>query len=209
MPESEPLPIASIPVLSPLAAVSCGDGNDPRGRSGADMQGSEPSRFTAALAGIGLYVAYPLVSLAGATVREAAEAGPHCVAALAIDWSKASHDCFNDTLFPPEFVAIPIWFVLLLPFARLAFSMFAPDPDGRSRLWRLAGRSPAASYFPVLQFCGAVGALVCVWLAWSYPLHPIAAPYLIYWAVFIAWFALGAGVSWPRRAAAVRAAVRD
>jgi hypothetical protein len=109
--------------------------------------------------------------------------------------------CPNDYL-PIMELLLPIVTVgLLYPFARLSFSLLAPDPVSREMRWRLATDAAKADVFPILQIGAAIGGLWTLWRATSYVGIPDGAPYLAFWLVFTCWFTVALAAAWPRRRA--------
>jgi hypothetical protein len=107
-------------------------------------------------------------------------------------------DCFNDAL--PFEIFIPFFaLILLYPFGRLAFSLFAPDPEKRTFGWRLATSSKGQSLFPILHAFPAAGAAWGIWRALTYPMILEMWPYILFWLLFSGWFILGIIVAWPVR----------
>jgi hypothetical protein len=109
--------------------------------------------------------------------------------------------CPNDYLPIVELVLPIVTLALLYPFARLSFSLLAPDPGSREMRWRLATDANKADVFPILQIGAVVGVLWTLWRAATYIGIPDGAPYLGFWAVFAAWFAVALAVAWPWRSA--------
>ena len=98
-------------------------------------------------------------------------------------------DCFNDYL-PIVELALPVLaLILIYPFARVAFSLFAPEPSQLDRPWRFAKPD---LWHPGLQIAAAIGCGWAIWRAFSYPLAIELWPYIAFWLVFAIWFALGA-----------------
>lgn len=95
-----------------------------------------------------------------------------------------------------ELVLPVVVLALLYPFARLAFSLYAPDPGERTLRWRLATRSDKEDLFPMLPIFSSIGAVWAMWRAASYAGPSEFLPYLLFWAVFATWFILGTACSW-------------
>jgi hypothetical protein len=108
-------------------------------------------------------------------------------------------DCFNDYLPILEF-SLPILALLLLyPFARFSFSLYAPDPEVRSMKWRLATDTPLSQYFPTFHVTAGAGLAWTVWRAFTYPPTGEMWPYWMFWLTFAGWFAAGILAAWPRK----------
>jgi hypothetical protein len=115
-------------------------------------------------------------------------------------WFKGSFDdCFNDYL-PIAELGAPIVAVLLLyPFYRFAFCVFAPRVGERSAKWRLASRSSASSWHPVLLIASAMG---CAWALWRlalYPVDSVTLPFMAFWFLFALWFAISGWYAAPSK----------
>jgi len=108
-------------------------------------------------------------------------------------------DCFNDYL-PILELMIPIGSVIVSwMFARFAFVLWAPTPDGRNMRWRFASSSPAEDYWPLLHGIAALGALWAFWRASTYFFAAELWPFALFWMVFAIWFGIGLGLAWPRK----------
>jgi hypothetical protein len=110
-------------------------------------------------------------------------------------------DCFNDYLPILELVLPFLVLLVLYPFARFSFSLYAPDPAMRTLKWRLATKTPLSEYFPTFHLMVGVGLSWTLWRAASYPRVPEMWPYLSFWLTFAAWFACGLMAAWPKREA--------
>lgn len=96
-------------------------------------------------------------------------------------------------------LVLPVFTIALLyPFARLSFSLFAPDPGAREMKWRLATDANKEDVFPILQIGAGLGFVWALWRATTYLGVPDSTPYLSFWFVFGAWFAAGLAIAWPR-----------
>lgn len=153
---------------------------------------SDTVRLSLAAAGIALWAAYPFV------LQHGGAAVWHYQCSRA-PWIDGEDPCFTDYLPVMEEAAVVVMLLLAYPFARFAFTLFAPPPPERGRRWRLAGASAAWHRYPGLQILAALGLPWAVLHARPYPLA--LYPYLTYWAAWIAWFCLGIWMSRPRRKA--------
>lgn len=151
---------------------------------------TEKQRFWVADAGIGLWLAFPFVYWLSTRARWLQRCSGRT-------YTGEFDDCFNDMLPVFEILAFPLTFILIYPFARLAFGMFGPASDVRTYRWRFAARSGGSDYFPSFQICAAVGIVwACLHLS-SLPLW-LRFWYLhLYWVAWIVWFGLGAYASSP------------
>lgn len=107
--------------------------------------------------------------------------------------------CFSDYIPILELGAFVLTLLLAYPFARFAFSLFAPAPSERGRGWWLAGSSAGSEYYPALQLAAALGIGWALLHAKNYP--PALYPYLVYWAAWIVWFCVAIWLSWPPKEA--------
>ena len=146
-------------------------------------------RFICVLSGIALWLAFPFVFWNGTM----ALFEYHCALEPA---SENSDPCFHDGIPVIEIVAFPATLALLYPFARFVFSLFAPEPEQRSYLWWLAGRSSSQDYFPGLHCGAAIGIVWALLHASGYPI--IFYPYHLYWAAWVVFFGLGMWLGWPK-----------
>lgn len=143
----------------------------------------------ASLSGLALWIAFPFAYAAKTHARWEYRCGERV-------FTGSFDDCFNDLL-PFEVLAFPITILLVYPFARFAFSMFAPAIDVRSFKWRLAARDGGAAYFCSFQIAAAFGVL---WAGFHLATLPFAARYwylMAYWIIWIGWFLLGGIASSP------------
>jgi len=154
---------------------------------------AERWRHALSWTGLLLWFAYPVAFLAG----RAAEWSHRCGHRT---FSGEFDDCFNDMLPILELAAPVMTLLLAYPFARLAFSIFAPAPERRTRRWRMASRSGGARYFPAFQIAAALGIAWVVFHVRLLPPFPAGWPFHLYWAAWTLWFMLGAWASWPREA---------
>jgi len=145
-------------------------------------------RLVGAWIGLLLWLAYPIVEFRG----QADIFFYHC----RLEQPSAGRDpCFSDYLPILEIVAFVLTIVLAYPFARFAFSLYAPPEDHRGKGWRLAGRAGGAGYYPSIQLAAALGIL---WVGLHQKNYPVALyPYHLYWIAWSVWFALGIWISWP------------
>lgn len=149
----------------------------------------EGVRKALAFAGCGLWLISSLMPLFGGAAK-------HRVLCRGATFSGQFDTCFNDHLPVLELIAPLGALFLLYPFAVFASAVWAPDPGQRLQDWRLAPATGAATRFPwytLLCFLGAAGA---AWLASRYPMDPVTAPFMLFWAVFAAWFLAGAAATW-------------
>ncbi len=105
-------------------------------------------------------------------------------------------DCFNDHLPIVEMIVPLLALVILYPFARLTYTLFAPKAELRTLKWRPA-LGGGADFFPAFHIIAGLGALWAVWRASTYPLDPVTAPYIAFWTIFALWFVLGVTAAWP------------
>jgi hypothetical protein len=150
----------------------------------------ERMRRCAVIAGLLWWFAFPFVYLAATHARWVNRCGGR-------SFSGEFDDCFNDALPVFELMAFPMTLVLAYPFIRFAFSMFGPESDQRSSRWRLAAGSGGVEYFPAFQIASVIG---LIWASLHLFSIPLAARYwlfIVYWAVWICWFLLGAYASSP------------
>lgn len=146
-------------------------------------------RLVGALAGMCLWFTYPFIFWNGgiAVHRYVCQRQP------VID---GRDPCFSDYIPILEMMAFVLTLALAYPFARFAFTLFAPNPDERGRGWWLASGLTRADLFPALQVISALGFL---WVGVNAQNYPAALyQYWLYWTAWIAWFAAGILVSWPR-----------
>lgn len=142
-----------------------------------------------AVAGMGLWLAYPFVfSSGGLAVHQ-----HRCAKEKSI--LEGLDPCLRDGLPVLEMGAFFLTVVLAYAFGRFAFTLFAPPVETRGNGWGLAGSSDASDYFPALQWAALVGLGWALLHARAYPLE--LYPYLIYWAAWFAWFGMGLWLSWP------------
>jgi hypothetical protein len=160
----------------------------PRSRYAAPAMRNLVLRWSLALAGMALWLAYPFVFQAGGLAV-------HRYRCSRMPWIHGEDPCFTDYIPVAEIAAFLLTLALAYAFARFAFTLFAPPPFERGRGWRLAASSAAWTRYPALQIAAAAG---IGWALLHARTYPIALyPYWIYWAAWIAWFALGIGLSWP------------
>ena len=145
-----------------------------------------------ALAGMALWFAYPFVFWNGGMAVHQYR----CSREPSVN---GSDPCFSDYLPVIELGAFVLTLVLAYPFARFAFSLFAPPPNERGRGWRLASSSAGAEYFPALHLAAALGIVWALVHAKNYPFA--LYPYLTYWAAWMTWLCLGIWTSWPSKQA--------
>ena len=146
------------------------------------------TRLGLAWAGVVLWLAYPMMSWSGRVAAFQYE----CRRKPAVN---GSDPCFTDYLPFLEMLAFPITVLLAYPFARFAFTLFAPPPSDRGASWRIAGSSAGSDYYPTLQLAAALGIGWALFHGAGYPFALYT--YLTYWAAWIAWFGLGIWMSWP------------
>lgn len=116
----------------------------------------EGVRKTLALTGCGLWLASSLMPWFG-------EIAEHAVLCRGREFTGGSDGCFSDDLPLLELAAPLAALLLLYPFARFAFTVFAPAPKARLRRWRWASRHAAGVWHPALSWAGIAGA---IWAAW-------------------------------------------
>jgi len=162
----------------------------PPSESAQDVRpATDGARFAIALGGIGLFLAYPFVFVAGNTTL-------HNYRCAGRTFTGTFDDCFNDML-PIDLFAFPLTLLLLYPFARFAFAAFAPAPQQRSKGWRLAGRGAGRDYSPLMQILAGVGILWAFLHVKTFPAASVFLPFFAYWAGWLSWFVLAMLFSWP------------
>ena len=152
---------------------------------------NERLRFWLASLGIPLWFGYPFAFLYGPSVaRDVRCAGR--------EFTGSFDDCFNDYIPVLEMLAFPMTLVLMWPFLRFAFALYAPADHGGGWKWKMAGHMNGDACFPSLQlFAG----MVILWVGFHLRMLPIAweaAPLLVYWLVWPLWLLVGIVVSWRR-----------
>ena len=156
------------------------------------MKLGERARWLLALAGPLLLEISSLMPMFGGAAK-------HWYRCRGRQFTGSFDDCFNDYL-PIVELALPFFCLLLLyPFSRLAFSLFAPDPERRFFRWRLATGSKAEDLYPTLHAFAVIGAVWAVWRAFTYPIIPQMWPYLLFWCLFAIWFLVALAAAWPRK----------
>ncbi|HEX4847543.1 MAG TPA: hypothetical protein VFV30_05330 [Novosphingobium sp.] len=110
-------------------------------------------------------------------------------------------DCFNDQLPFFEMAAPFLALMLLWPFLRFANTLWSPDPQLRTKDWRLASENTKQVLWPLLQWSGLALGIWCFHRAALYPIDPVTAPYQLTWVVFGLWALAGAVMAWPQRKA--------
>jgi hypothetical protein len=154
--------------------------------------GNASVRFGLALSGMALWFAYPFVLWNGGGAIHQYQ----CSRELVVN---GIDPCFTDYLPVLELMAFVLTLLLAYPFARFAFTLFAPPPCERGRGWRFAGSSAGSEYYPSLQLFAALGIGWASLHAKNYP--PALYSYLAYWATWLSWFCLGIWMSWPSKEA--------
>lgn len=156
------------------------------------MKLGERPRWWCALAGAGLWLAGPIVFALGGAAK-------HVYRCRDRVFTGRFDDCFNDYLPILEMVVVPtVALALTYPFARFAFSLYAPPAEGRSLRWRLGARDGGAAHWPLLQAFALLGLAWAIW-SWSgYALAAVLLPFHLYWAAFSAWFATAVLAGMPR-----------
>ncbi|ETI65087.1 hypothetical protein C100_03905 [Sphingobium sp. C100] len=156
---------------------------------------SERLRFWLAVLSVPLWVGYPFAFSYGPIVaRNVRCAGRR--------FTGGFDDCFNDYIPVLEMLAFPMTLLLMLPFLRFAFALYAPaDHDGGWR-WKIAGRMNGDACFPSLQlFAG----LLILWIGFHVRMLPLAREADLlwaYWLIWTTWLLTGIAVSWPRESRA-------
>ena len=139
-------------------------------------------RWLVAASGVLLWLGGAVVFAEGRTAR-------HLYRCRGRSFTGEFDNCFNDYLPVLEVFFVPALVLLLAyPFARFAFSLYAPAEEGRGGLWGLGTRAGGAGHWPVLQGFALVGLL---WALWSWSGYPLDRPFLafhLYWAAFAGWF---------------------
>lgn len=157
------------------------------------MRLGERLRWKLALVGVGLWLAGPVIFALGGAAK-------HRYRCRDRIFTGSFDDCFNDYLPVLEVFFVPLLaLVLTYPFARFAFSLYAPPPQDRSRRWRLGARDGGAAYWPLLQSFALAGLAWAIW-SWSgYALTGLLLPFHLYWAAFSAWFLFAFAAGIPER----------
>jgi len=148
------------------------------------------TRLGLALVGLALWFAYPFVFWSGgiAVHRYRCSRAPR---PMDVD------PCFTDYIPVMELLAFVLTLLLAFPFARFAFTLFAPPSSQRRWGWDLAASNAGSEYYPTLQ---ALAGLGIVWALFHGAHYPAALHlYRAYWAAWIGWFCLGLWMSWPAR----------
>jgi len=154
------------------------------------VRAGEAARWLAALAGLLLWLCIPLLFIYVEPPNPCHGQGP---------------DCMHDYIPVLEFLFLPLFtLATAYPFARFAFSLYAPPPPRAGRIWGLAARDGAAAHWPLLAVFAGLG---CAWTLWRTAMflgmvEPVEM-YLFRFA-FILWFVAGIVVGWrdSRRARA-------
>jgi hypothetical protein len=97
-------------------------------------------------------------------------------------------DCFYDGIPVLEMMAPLAAMLFAYPFARFAFSIYAPHPAARRLKWRLATRSDPGDLWPTLHIFGLLGAAWAAWRLLTDPLDPRVTVFQVFWSVFALWF---------------------
>lgn len=145
------------------------------------------------MAGCGLFLSSSMMPQWGAAAKWA-------VRCEGREFTGGFDDYFNDYL-PIVEMLVPIAALFLLwPFARFAFSLWAPKPEQRSQpVWRLASGSAPEKFWPMLQLFAFTGAAWALWRATGYLGDLGLVPYLSFWIAFAAWFLAAGLISAPRK----------
>jgi hypothetical protein len=153
------------------------------------VKAGEVLRWFAGLTGILLWLAIPLVFIYGPI-------GPPCE----VSAPPRPEDCFSDYIPILELFAVPLFtLVTCYPFARFAFSLYAPPPPRSRAAWWFASHAGAGANWPLLQIFAAAG---CAWILWRMVLYiswdePFWIP--LFRLVFLFWFVAGIVVGWRQR----------
>lgn len=146
------------------------------------MKLSERVRWWFSFLGVMLWFGFPVVFAFGGAAR-------HLYRCRDRTFTGEFDDCFNDYIPVLEVIFVPLVFlVFAYPFARFAFSLFAPDQRERTHRWRLASSEGASTYWPMLQMWAGLGIALSLWSLSRYPLHGEFLPYYAYWLSFGLWF---------------------
>ena len=154
----------------------------------------ESLRAIFALVGAALWLLVSFFPLFGGAAK-------HAVLCRGRQFDGQFDECFNDYLPLFELAAPLLALALLWPMLRLAFTLWAPEPELRTRRWWLANRCPKRDDWPQLQLLSGAGAAWCLWRGALYPWDRLTAPYLITWGLFALWFGAAIWVSRPQSAA--------
>lgn len=147
------------------------------------MRHSERLRWSLAVLGPLLFLASSFMPLFGGAAKWAHRCQGR-------EFTGVMDDCFNDYLPILEAVVPIVALLLLYPFARMAFSLFAPPPDQRTYRWRLATSSSLSDLFPTLHVFAAIGIAWAGWRAALYPLGGETWPFIAFWLLFANWFSV-------------------
>jgi hypothetical protein len=150
--------------------------------------GERPRRLLAIL-GVALWVGASFMPIFGG-------AAEHAYRCRGRTFTGGFDECFNDML-PVELLVPLLALPFAWPFARFAFSLYAPAPAARSRRWRLATKSGPETLWPTLHVLAALGFLWCLWRLLSYPLAAELLRFHLFWAVFGFWFLGGIAAALP------------
>lgn len=156
------------------------------------MTSGERSRKALALSGCALWLASSLLPLFGGNAKVE-------VRCRGRQFSGSFDDCFNDYLPVVELGAPIVALLLLYPFSRYAFSVFAPRVGERSAKWWMASRTSASSWDPTVSIASALG---CAWALWRlalYPIDPVTLPFMAFWLLFAIWFAIAGWYAAPSK----------
>jgi hypothetical protein len=149
---------------------------------------TELARWGMAAVGSLLWLALPLIFHEGWMAKRALHS---CVVG-----STGADGCYADYIPVLEMVlevVVPVLVLAMLyPFARFAFSLYSPPPEGRRLKWRLGMPAGAAAAWPALQAIAGGGAAWALWRMLTYPFVGALWPFHLYWGAFVLWFALGA-----------------
>jgi hypothetical protein len=153
------------------------------------VRAGEAARWTAGLAGLLLWLALPLVFLYA----------PNDPCAGKPD------DCRHDYIPVFELIVIPLLvLVTAYPFARFAFSLFAPPPPRSGRLWWFAARDGAGANWPVLQIFAAACLAWTISRAAFFAVEDEPVALSLYRLAFALWFVLGMFIGWLDRSRMAR-----
>lgn len=148
------------------------------------MKMSERLRWWLAFAGIALWLTLPIIIALGGAAK-------HRYRCRDRVFTGQVDDCFNDYLPIAEFIFPFLVLAFAYPFARFAYSLFAPAIVYRSRWWRLASREAGSDNWPVIQSFAGTGLVVAVWNLATWHLAWDAWPYVAYWIAVSGWLLIG------------------
>ncbi|WP_370170542.1 hypothetical protein [Sphingobium abikonense] len=153
---------------------------------------SERQRFWLASLGIPLWLGYPFAFWFGPIVARS-------VRCAGRQFTGEFDDCFNDYIPVLEMLAFPMTLLLMFPFLRFAFALYAPADVKDGWRWRITGRMNGDACFPSLQLFAGMLLLWIVFHVRMLPVAPAAGLLWTYWFFWIVWLLIEIVVSWPSK----------